>query len=116
TATGTPAATTSDDSRMTVPPPVSAESYPTLVGSEARSNYLRTGITVTSTYSDNLLGWVSARPVSDESYSIWPYIALDETTSRLHSTLTFDPGFTFYQRTNNRNEAEENAGVDVYYR
>ncbi len=104
------------DSTMQVPPPVSAQSYPTVVGSEARSNYLRTGITVTSTYSDNLLGGVSARPVSDESYSIWPYIALDETTSRLHSTLTFDPGFTFYQRTNNRNEADENAGLDISYR
>jgi hypothetical protein len=116
TAAGALAVTTGDDSRMQVPPPVSAESYPTVTGSEARSNYLRTGLTVTSTYSDNVLGGISPRPVSDESYSVWPYIAFDETTSRLHSTLTFDPGFTFYQRTNNRNEADENAGVDVSYR
>ena len=104
-----------NDSPMAVPPPVSAESYPTVTGSEARSNYLRTGLTVTSTYSDNLLGGVSPRPVSDESYSIAPHIALDETTSRLHSILTFAPGFTFYQHTSNRNDADENANLDVSY-
>jgi hypothetical protein len=109
-------AVAAENSQMQVPPPVSAESYPTIVGSEARSNYLRTGLTVTSAYSDNVLGGVSPRPVSDESYSVWPYIALDETTSRLHSILTFDPGFTFYQRTSHRNEADENGGLDVSYR
>jgi hypothetical protein len=105
-----------NDSQMSVPPPVSAESYPTVTGSEARSNYLRTGLTVTSAYTDNLLGGVSTRPVKDESYSIAPYIALDETTSRLHSILTFDPGFTFYQHTSSRNEADENGGMDISYR
>jgi hypothetical protein len=105
-----------NDSQMSVPPPVSAESYPTVTGSEARSNYLRTGISVTSTYSDNLLGGVSPRPIGDEGYSIAPFIALDETTSRLHSKLTFDPGFTFYQHTSSRNEADENGSLDVSYR
>jgi hypothetical protein len=108
--------TAMNDSQMSVPPPVSAESYPTLTGSESRSNYLRTGVSVTSTYTDNLLGGVSAHPVSDESYAIAPYITLDQTTSRLHSTLTFNPGFTFYQHASDRNEADENAGLDVSYR
>jgi hypothetical protein len=116
------AVTTSDpsmagsDSTMAVPPPVSAESYPTVTGSEARPNYLRTGVTVTSTYTDNLLGGVSPRPVGEESYSVAPYVALDETTSRAHSILTFNPGFTFYQHTSDRNEADENASLDVSYR
>ena len=105
-----------NDSQMSVPPPVSAESYPTVTGSETRSNYLRTGVTVTSTYTDNLLGGVSARPVSDESYAIAPYISLDQTTSRVHSMLTFNPGYTFYQHTSDRNEADENAGLDISYR
>jgi hypothetical protein len=30
--------------------------------------------------------------------------------------LTFNPGFTFYQHTTDRNEADENAGVDISYR
>ena len=105
-----------NDSQMSVPPPVSAESYPTVTGSETRSNYLRTGVAVTSAYTDNLLGGVSPRPVSDESYAIAPYISLDQTTSRLHSMLTFNPGFTFYQHTSDRNEADENAGLAISYR
>src|SRR6185312_8192451 len=105
-----------NDSQMSVPPPVSAESYPTMTGSESRSNYLRTGITVTSTYTDNLLGGVSAHPVSDESYAIAPFIALDQTTSRVHSIVTFNPGFTFYQHTSDRNEADEDAGLNFSFR
>ncbi len=54
--------------------------------------------------------------MGDESYSIVPYISLDETTSRLHSILKFDPGFTFYQHTSDRNEADENGGLDMSYR
>jgi hypothetical protein len=61
-----------EDSQMAVPPPVSAQSYPTATGSETRSNYLRAGVSVTTTYTDNLLGGVSPHPVSDEGYSIAP--------------------------------------------
>ncbi|HJT71741.1 MAG TPA: hypothetical protein VJ731_16190 [Terriglobales bacterium] len=105
-----------DDMRMTVPPPVSAESYPEVVGSDERSNYLRTGVTFTTTYDDNVLGGQSSRPVGDESYSVWPYLSLDETTSRLHSQFTVTPGFTYYQHTSGRNEADGSADVDVSYR
>ena len=113
--TATPA-TTTDNSQMSVPPPVSAESYPTVTGSEERSNYLRGGVTLSSMYSDNILGGVTPKPVSDESYSISPYISLDETTPRLHSLLNFSPGFTFYQHTSGRNEADENLALNVSYR
>ena len=106
----------SDDMRMTVPPPVSAESYPEVVGSDERSNYLRTGLTFTTTYDDNVLGGASTRQVGDESYSVWPYLKLDETTSRLHSLLTVTPGFTYYQHTSGRNEVDGNASADVTYR
>lgn len=114
-ATGTDS-TAIDDSRMLVPPPVSAEAYPTEVGSAARSNYMRAGLTFNTAYSDNVLGGISTNPVSDVSYSIWPSIALDETTPRLHTVLTYDPGFTFYQRTSARNEADQNLGLDFSYR
>ncbi|HEX3741019.1 MAG TPA: hypothetical protein VHV29_15065 [Terriglobales bacterium] len=104
------------DSQMAVPAPISAQNSAGLPDAEARSNYLRTGLTFISSYSDNLLGGASTRPVGDESYSVMPYIALDETTSRLHSVLNFDPGFTFYQHTSDRNEADENGGLNVSYR
>src|SRR5579884_68229 len=110
------ATTPTEDSQMAVPPPVNANPYPTEVASESRSSYLRGGLTFTSMYSDNVFGDVSANPTSDLSYSVWPFIALDETTSRARAVLNFDPGFTFYQRTNGRNEADANLGVNVSYR
>jgi hypothetical protein len=108
--------TSSDDARMLTPPAISGEAYPTAPASEARSNYLRAGLTVSSAYSDNVLGGVSSTPVSDVDYSIWPTITLDLATTRLHSLLTYAPGFTFYQRTTGRDETDQNATIDLHYR
>lgn len=105
-----------DDSRMELPPPVSGGAYPTEVGAANHSNYLRAGLTLNSTYSDNVLGGVSGNPVSDISYSIWPSISLDETTPRVHSIFSYNPGFTFYQRTGARNEADQNLSINFSYR
>ena len=55
-------------------------------------------------------------PVSDTSYSLWPTISLDQTTPRLHQTLTYSPGFTFYQHTSVRNEQDQNLSLDFQYR
>jgi hypothetical protein len=41
---------------------------------------------------------------------------LDETTSRLHLLTTYAPGFTFYQRTSDRNQADHNASIEFEYR
>jgi hypothetical protein len=70
----------------------------------------------TSAYTDNALGSASSHPVSDISYSVAPFIGLDETTSRLHWVLNYAPGFTFYQRNSERNEADQNATIDLQYR
>src|SRR5580693_1611155 len=104
------------DSRMLTPPPVSGEEYPTSVGSSERSNYLRGGMAFTSAYTDNAVGSVTGRPLSDVSYSVAPFISLDETTSRLHWILKYAPGFTFYQRLSSRNETDQNASIDLEYR
>jgi hypothetical protein len=106
----------SSDDQMKTPPPVSGQSYPTQVTSEERSNYLRAGVAFTSAYTNNVLGSVTSTPVSDESYSVGPTLALDETTSRLHFVLTYAPGFTFYQHTNTRNEQDQNVSVSLQYR
>jgi hypothetical protein len=101
---------------MLVPPPVSGQSYPVAPASQERSNYVRGGVTFNSAYSDNVLAATSGTPVSDISYSVWPTLALDETTARLHTVLTYAPGFTFYQRVSSRNEADENLAFDLQYR
>ncbi len=106
-----------NDVRMVTPPPVSGQTYPTTLTSEQRSNYLRGGVSFTGAYSDNAVGVnVNGHPVSDESYSIAPTLALDTTTSRTHFLATYAPGYTFYQHTNSRNEADQNASIEFQYR
>jgi hypothetical protein len=103
---------------MLTPPPVSGQSYPVAPVSQERSNYLRGGVTFSTAYSDNVLGSTAAnsKPVSDVSYSVWPTLALDTTTTRLHWTLNYAPGFTFYQHTSSRNEQDQNASINLQYR
>lgn len=102
--------------RMLTPPPVSGQVYPTEPLSEERSNYLRYGLSFTSAYTDNVLGESGGAPISDISYSIAPNMELDVTTSRLHWMASYTPGFTFYQSTTARNEADHRAAIDFQYR
>jgi hypothetical protein len=104
------------DDRMLTPPPVSGQSYPTTPSSQERSNYLRGGVVLTAAHTDNALGSLSSQPITDVSYSVGPTIVLDQTTSRLHSVLSYAPGFTFYQKTTSRNEADQNAAINFEYR
>src|ERR1700677_3311197 len=104
------------EDRMLTPPPVSGQLYPLSASSEGRANYLRGGITASTSYSDNVLSSTSGAPISDVSYSVSPTIALDQTTSRLHTVLSYAPGFTFYQRVTSRNEADENVLFTGQYR
>jgi hypothetical protein len=108
--------TNEDADRMQTPPPVSGQAYPISFTSGERSNYLRGGLAFSSAYTDNAVGPVNGHPMSDVSYSVAPTVALDETTSRLHFTLTYAPGFTFYQRESSLNEADQNASIDLQYR
>jgi hypothetical protein len=108
--------TTADEARMLTPPPVSAEGYPTAVGSQMRSNYLAAGLIFNTAYSDNVLGGGSITPVGDVIYSILPTITLDQTTSRQRLTLTYSPGFTFYQHASALNAADQTAALNFQYR
>ena len=106
------------EDRMLVPAPASGEAYPVGLSSEERANYLRYGLTFSSAYSDNVLGAAtpSGHAVSDMSYSVLPTIGIDKSTSRLHWGMTYAPGFTFYQHTSERNEADHNALLRFEYR
>jgi hypothetical protein len=105
-----------DLDRMLIPPPVSGEVYPLWFSYEEEVNYVRGGVIFDTAYSDNVLAGTSATPVSDVSYSVWPTIELDETTSRLHTLLSYAPGFTFYQHTSAYNQADQNLLLDGRYR
>lgn len=104
------------EDRMQAPPPVTGTNYDTGFSSEERGNYLRYGMAFTTAHTDNALGGLSSDRVSDFSYSLAPTIAIDQTTSRMHWVANYAPGFTFYQQTSSRNEADHNASIDFSYR
>jgi len=110
-----PASPVSDTALMLTPPPVSGQNYPTAPAGEARSNYLRYGLTFTTAYSDNAVE-SSSGPVGEASYSLGPTIALDETTSTFHSVFSYSPGFTFYQQTSALDASDQTGSVNLNYR
>lgn len=114
-AANTDAVTTENDAEMRTPPSVSGEAYPTETGSEARSNYLRGDLTLDTAYNDNVQEGNSTSPISDITYSIKTTIALDQTTSRLHQTYTYSPGFTIYQRESTLNAADQSGTMNLQY-
>ena len=104
------------EDRMLAPPPVSGEDYPVVFSTETRTNFLRGGITFDFAHSDNVLANTGTNPISDQSYSIWPTIALDETTGRTKLAFSYAPGFTFYQQNSGLDEADQNLAADYQYR
>lgn len=101
---------------MLTSPVVSGQTYATTPISEERSNYLRGGMSFTSTYGNNAVATTNGQPINQMSYSVAPTMALDETTSRLHFGLSYSPGFTFYQQTSYLNATNQNASINLRYR
>ena len=80
-----------------------------------RSNYLRAGINVGAGYDDNaLLG--SGSQVGNTTFSVFPNIALDESTSRMRWSLGYGGGLTVNQRLSNRNQGAHNLNFDSEFR
>jgi hypothetical protein len=105
-----------NESQMQMPPPVSNQAYSMELGSEARSNYLHMALVLNTAYDDNVLPETGTAPISDVSYTLSPTITLDQTTSRLHQTFAYRPGFTFYQHNSYLNEVDQNLALDFQYR
>ena len=101
---------------MVTPAPVSGEGYSMGFTSETRSNYLRGGLIFSTAYQSDVTTGSNGQPVDDVSYSIFPTISLDQTRSRLHWVFTYSPGFTFYQKTSEFNQANQNLAINLRYR
>lgn len=104
-----------NNDRMLAPPVVSGHPYGTTPTSQERSNYLRGGMTFTSAYGETNLT-AEGHPLEQITYTVNPTVSLDETTPRLHFIFNYAPGFTAYERTSARDEADQNASTDVNYR
>jgi hypothetical protein len=100
---------------MLTPPPVNGDAYSTAVGSEIRRNYLRAGLIVTTAHTDNVLGYAT-NPVSDVSYSIYPTLAIDRTSTRVQLMFSYSPGFTIYQHTSRRDQTDQDLDLNLVYR
>jgi len=100
---------------MQTPAPVNGDAYPTAVGADVRSNYLRAGLVVTTEHTDNVLGYAT-NPVSDVDYTINPTIEIDKTTPRQQLMLNYSPGFTVYQHTSSRNQTDQYVNLNYLYR
>jgi hypothetical protein len=106
-----------EDARMATPAAVNVEGSSLAYSTEMeRSNYLRGGIAFISAYDSDVYSAADGSAVGDESYSIWPSIALDQATSRLRWGVAYNPGFTFYQHTSVRNESDQRLGANFTYR
>lgn len=99
-----------------VPLPVSNGANALTFSSEqARTNYLRGGLTLGSSYDDNALNSGSNR-VDNFTYSVLPHIVWDQSTSRLRWTLDYAAGLMVNQRFSERNQASHDLGMDLRYR
>jgi hypothetical protein len=105
-----------DDQQMQTPPPVNNADYPIEVGTEARSNYLRGGLIYTTSYVDNLYVGDGGSAVAETIFTVLPTTSLDQTLPRQHISLTYSPGFTFYQPSSALNEVDQNLNAVYQYR
>ncbi len=102
--------------QMMTPPPVNGTGYPTELGSEVRTNYLRGGLTSTTSYISNLYAGSGDTSIPETTVSLFPTIAYDSTTARQHTIFTYSPGFTFYQPSSALNEVDNTATVGYDFR
>jgi hypothetical protein len=99
-------------SQMMIPPPVSNSTYPTSVGADAHSNYIRGGITESTAYINNLYAGSGMASIAETTISILPSIDLDTTAGKQHFVAAYTPGFTFYRPSSSLNEIDETALID----
>jgi hypothetical protein len=105
-----------DDAQMATPPSVSGMAFPVRTGTEERSNYLSLGVMAGVGYDSDVYYGEGIAPAADETYSILPTVQIDRTTDRLHESLSYNPGFLFYQHASVLNLLSQNAVGEVDYR
>lgn len=104
------------DETAPVPPPANIAGPSLAFSSDLeRANYLRGGITLGTTYDDNVLDTASDR-VGGFTYFALPHLALDISTKRLRWTSLYSAGLTVNQRLSPQNQDSQNLGMDFEYR
>ncbi len=86
-----------------------------LLAEQERSNYLRGGINIGTSFDDNA-SLASSGAVSNTIYSVFPNIAIKQTFSRLRWNLGYAAGMTVNQKLSNRNQASQALKFDSQFR
>jgi hypothetical protein len=80
-----------------------------------RSNYLRGGVNVGAGYDDNAL-LAPGGEVGNTTFSVFPNIAIQQSTSRMRWSLGYGAGLTVNQRLSNRNQGSHDLNFDSEFR
>jgi len=80
-----------------------------------RSNYLRGGINVSEGYNDNAL-LTPAGQGGNTTFSVFPNIALVESSARMRWSLAYGAGLTVNQRLSSQDQGSHNLRFDSQFR
>jgi hypothetical protein len=104
------------ETEMLMPPPISGQTYPTLVGGETHSNYMETGVTLSSAFIHNLYAGRASTQVDEMNWQTQPIISFERSTSRSHASFTYDPAFSFYEPHSELNTIDQNLDASLLLR
>jgi hypothetical protein len=113
-ATGTEG-TPDESSQMMTPPPVSSQSYPSDVGAQTQSNFIRGGIIINTSYIDSLYAGDGSAAQGETTITVLPTISFDKSIPRQHISLTYSPGYTYYEPSSGLNEFDQNVNAAYQY-
>lgn len=80
-----------------------------------RANYLRAGLNVGVAYDDNAL-ISSSGQVGNTTFSVFPNIAINQSSPRMRWSLGYGAGLTVNQRLSNQNQGSHNLNFDSEFR
>lgn len=80
-----------------------------------RSNYLSGGVNIGAGYDENAF-LTSSGQVGNTTFSVFPNIAIEQSTSRMRWDLGYAAGLTVNQRLSNQNQASQNLRFDSEFR
>jgi hypothetical protein len=115
-ASGPESAADSASQAAPMPAPITGQGGSLAFTSElARSNYISGGLSLASTFDDNTLN-TSTNRVSDFTYSVLPFVALDQSRGRMKWKLDYSGGLSINQRLSSRNQGSHAAGLEADFR
>lgn len=87
----------------------------TFLSEMKRSNYLSGGINIGAGYDDNA-GLAPSGGVGNTTFSVFPNIAIEQSTSRVRWDLGYAAGLTVNQQLSNQNQVSQDLRFDSEFR